>query len=84
MAVQLRATSDLMVAVCLTEYSDLETRIWRRKKKYFCFAKGHHRETFRNMLKIPVILILKNIIVITLLFYLIQFPYIYGQFTEVE
>jgi hypothetical protein len=31
MAVHLRATSDLMVAVYLTKYSDLETRIWRRK-----------------------------------------------------
>ena len=90
MAVQLRATSDLMVAVYLREYSDVETRIWRKKKEQTPRTPPpqkkitYHREIFRNTLKIPVIIILKNIIVITLLFYLIQVPYIYGQFTEMN
>jgi len=39
MAVQLRATSDLMVGVYLTEYPDTETKTWRRKKyKHFIFV----------------------------------------------
>jgi hypothetical protein len=39
MAAQLRATSDLMAAVYLTEYADLETRNWYRKKnKHYIFV----------------------------------------------
>ena len=35
---QLAATSNLMVALYLTKYSDLETRIWRRKNEHFIFV----------------------------------------------